>query len=124
MKFMEPNSFSFRSAQMPKTVSTREAQDSLSTLIGWAKEHRDQVIVESHGEPAAVLMSFAEYETLRDLREQLRREEVWSKLRQLRDQVSARNADLDQAEIDQLAEETTRDAIDTLVEQGKIRFAP
>jgi prevent-host-death family protein len=65
MKFMEPNSFSFRSAQMPKTVSTREAQDSLSTLIGWAKEHRDQVIVESHGEPAAVLMSFAEYETLR-----------------------------------------------------------
>ncbi len=107
---------------MPKAVSTREAQNTLSALIGWVREHRDEVIVENRGKPAAVLISFDEYEQLRSWREQQRRKEVWEQLQRLQAQVSARNADLSEEAAEALADETTREAIDALVEQGKVRF--
>ncbi len=99
---------------MPKTVSTYEAQNTLSALIGWVREHRDEVIVENHGKPAAVLVAFDEYEDLRALKEQQRRKVVLEKMRHLQIAVSARNTDLNQDEIDALADELTRDAITTL----------
>jgi prevent-host-death family protein len=107
---------------MPKTVSTREAKDRLSALIGWAREHADEVIVESRGRPAAVLMPFAEYEKVQALREKQRREAALETLRRLQAEVSAQNRDLTEEQIEELADRATRDAIQALIEKGKLRF--
>lgn len=107
---------------MSKTVSTREAQNKLSALIGWVNEYDDEVIVENRGAPSAVIISYAEYEKLQILREQERRRELLAKMRQLQARVSARNADLDEAEVAKLADEVTGEAIAGLVERGSVRF--
>ena len=107
---------------MSKAVSTREAQNMLSSLIGWVNEHNEAVIVEKRGAPTAVLMSYAEYESLQEVKEQQRRQLLLAKMRDLRARVSVRNPELDEAEADILADEVTADAVASLVERGVIRF--
>lgn len=107
---------------MSKAVSTREAQNTLSALIGWVNEHRDAVIVENRGAPTAVLISYSEYEALQEAKEQQRRQRLLAQMRDLQARVSARNADLSEAEADALADEVTDEAIASLVERGNIRF--
>ncbi|MEZ4517611.1 MAG: type II toxin-antitoxin system Phd/YefM family antitoxin [Chloroflexota bacterium] len=53
---------------MPKTISVSEAKNRLSAILEWAVEHEDEVVVESRGEPKAVIMAYGEYEALLDLR--------------------------------------------------------
>lgn len=55
---------------MSRSVSAREAESRLGAPIGWVKEHGDAVIVEHWGKPAAAIVSFAEYEEFRALREE------------------------------------------------------
>jgi prevent-host-death family protein len=107
---------------MPRAVSTREARDTLSSIIGWVRENADEVIVESHGQPTAVIMSFTEYERIQAVREQQRRQEALEGLRRLRDEVSARNRDLTEAQADALADRFTREVIDDMAAEGRIRF--
>ena len=108
---------------MPKAVSATEAKNRLGALMAWAVEHRDDVIVEAQGKPRAVIMSFADYEVVQALREQARRQAALERLRALRARVSARNQDLTEEQAMALADQMTREAIDSLVRQGKVRFA-
>lgn len=107
---------------MPRAVSTKEAKDGLSALIGWARENADEVIVESRGRPAAVIMSFAEYEKVQVVREQQRRRDALETLRRVRDEVRERNQDLTQEQAEELAERFSRDVIEDLAAEGRIRF--
>ncbi len=107
---------------MPKVVSTKEAKDKLSALIGWVREHEDEVIVERRGEPAAVIISFAEYGRLEAARERQRRAEVLERMSRLRTEVRARNRDLSQEQADELAERFSRELVEDLVREGKVGF--
>ena len=107
---------------MPKVVSATEAKNRLRALIGWVSRNRDEVIVESHGEPTAVIISFAEYQRLRELREQARRKTALETLRELRQRTLASNADLSPGEADALADAFSRDLVDDLVSRGQVRF--
>ena len=107
---------------MSKAVSTREAQNRLSSLIGWVNEHNESVIVEKRGAPTAVLISYAEYEVLQEMKERQRRQLLLAKMRDLRARVSARNPDIGEAEAEALADEVTDGAVASLVERGAIRF--
>jgi prevent-host-death family protein len=80
------------------------------------------VIVQSRGQPTAVIMSFAEYEKLQAIKEQQRRAEALERLRQLRDEVGARNRDLTEAQADDLAARLTREVIQDMAAEGKLRF--
>jgi len=108
---------------MPRTVSSTEAKNRLGSLIGWVAETRDEVIVENHGEPTVVLMSFAEYEELLALREKARRASILDRMRALRQESLARNQDLTPEEGEALAERFAREVIDDMANDGKIRFA-
>ncbi len=107
---------------MPRKVSATEAKNRFGALIDWVREHRDEVIVESRGEPAVVIMAYGEYEAAQALREERRRTQALDQLRELRARVQARNADLAPAEGDALAELFSHELIDDLASQGKIRF--
>ena len=49
---------------MPKTISSTEAQSQFGSILKWAKDNNDEVIVKLYGEPAVVLVPYAEYERL------------------------------------------------------------
>jgi prevent-host-death family protein len=107
---------------MPKTVSATEVKNKLGSVISWVLENQDEVIVESRGTPTVVIMPYAAYEKVKDLRERDKRRETFEQLRRLRDRVLARNRDLDPEEADALANRFSRDIIEGMVEGGKIRF--
>ena len=79
---------------MPKTISASEAKNSLGSVIEWAVENQDEVIVESRGKPKAVIMPFDDYEEYQQLREQARRRAVLARLEKLAETIGARNQDL------------------------------
>lgn len=107
---------------MPKTVSAREAKNKLGSVVSWVLEHQDDVIVENRGAPTVVIIPYTEYEKVQELKEQERRRQAIERLRKLRDEVMARNQDLTPEEGDALADEIARDAVNSLVEKGKVRF--
>lgn len=107
---------------MPKTVSVSEAKNRLSAMLKWAIEHGDGVVVESRGQPKAVIVPFDEYEALLEIREQARRREALHQLDALAARVQARNQDLSVDEVEQLAEEISQETIRRMSEDGTIRF--
>lgn len=110
---------------MAKAASTTEAKNKLTALIAWVRDNQDEVIVESHGEPRAVIMSFDTYEKLQVLREQQRRREALATLRQLKAEVRARNQDIETEEQAlAIADRLVRKVVDDMVMEGKITFEP
>ena len=108
---------------MAKVVSTTEAKNKLTGLMAWAGEHQDAVIVESHGKPRAVILSFVEYEKLKSLAEQQHRRDVLDRLRRIKEQAHERNQDLTEAQAVELADRFVREVVDDMVVEGKIAFA-
>lgn len=69
-----------------------------------------------------MLIAFENGEPNHSQEEQRRRRAVWEQLRTLQARVAARNTDLNEDEIEALADEVSREAIAALVNQGKVRF--
>jgi len=109
---------------MPRAVSATEAKNTFGSVVSWVTEHDDEVIVERQGRPYAVIMSFEEYEKVQELREQKRRQEAWETLERLRKTISARNSDMTPEQIEEFADRATREAVESLIRKGKIRFQP
>lgn len=107
---------------MPKTVSASEAKNRLGAIIGWVLQNKDEVIVESRGEPKVVVVPFSEYEQMKEIKEQVRRREALAKLEKLREKVRARNQDLTGQEADALADRFSREVIEDMAKEGKIKF--
>ncbi len=108
--------------KMSKRVSASEAKNRLGALIGWVLQNKDEVIVESRGAPKVVLLPYAEYEEIQEIKEAVRRRQALAKLEQLRKKVRSRNAGLSGKEAAALANRFTRDVIEEMVKEGKIQF--
>jgi prevent-host-death family protein len=102
-----------------KTVSATEAKNRLGALIGEAADNREDVVIENHGRPLAVLVSYERYQELHRAREQQRRRDALEDLRKLREEVRARNLDLDEEAADAIAEEISREAIARIIERSR-----
>lgn len=136
---------------MPRLISASDVEDRLSSWIDYANEAGDEVIVESYGKPKAVLMSISDFEEVQELREQKlraeaierlqslgmelsrrrkatelpdkqQREDAVKRLRALRDEVSARDRDLTEEQIEEIANRFSRDIIDDMAAEGKVEF--
>ena len=107
---------------MPKIISASEAKTKFGSIVGWTLESNDDVIVESHGKPTVVIMSFAEYQKVLNLRAEAHRREALAELEGLRDRVRARNQDLDEAGATALADRFSRDVIEDMVREKKVTF--
>jgi prevent-host-death family protein len=119
-----PKPLSESERAMPRMISATEAKNKLGSLFTWVQDNQDEVIIENRGEPTAVIMAYSEYEKIKNLKEQTRRQEIWERMEALRREVSARNQDLTEEQRDELAEEISQDAIKSLVKKGRIKFAP
>ena len=107
---------------MSKTVSASEAKNRFGSIIGSVTKSGEEVIVESRGKPTVAIVSMADYEGLRALKEKKRRAKALESLRQLRAESLAANADLTPEEGDELAERFSREVITDMIREGKLRY--
>lgn len=103
-------------------VSASEAKNRLGSLLMTVAQKNCDVIVENRGEPKAVIISYQEYETLQNVREEKRRKNALRRLEELRKKISERNKDLTEKKAIQIADRVSRSAIHSLVKKGIIKF--
>ena len=108
--------------EMARTISATEAKAKLSALINWAVKNQDEVIVQSRGNPKAVIISYDAYERFKALQEQARRKEALAQLELLAAKIQSRNQDLTEEAADELADQFTREAIEEMVRDGKVNY--
>ena len=104
---------------MPRTVSASEAKTRFGAIADWAAEFKDEVIVESHGEPKVVIISYEEYQQVLRLREEARRQSALLRLRSLRDKVRVRNRDLDEQQAASLASRFSQEVAAEMADEAK-----
>jgi prevent-host-death family protein len=88
---------------MPKTVSSSEAKSRFGELLKWTAASKDKVIVKLYGEPAAVIMSYAEYTEVEKLRKREQKRKVLEALDALRQEARRQNPNLTAEEAYRLA---------------------
>jgi len=86
-----------------KVVSATEAKNRLGSYLKAAIEHGDAVVIESRNEPAAVLISYSEYQLLRKAQEELAENEFLSRFDRIMTEQEERNRDLTPEEADEMA---------------------
>lgn len=107
---------------MSKTISADEAKNYLDDWIALVNDDDTEIIIERHGKPKAVIMSFESFEEVKGLREKQRRAEAVRDLRALQEEISSHNRDLTEEQIDEIANRFSHDIIDDMVADGKITF--
>ena len=107
---------------MAKRVTATEAKNRLGALMEYINDNNDDVIVESRGEPRAVIITFPEYQQLEACREKARREELWKQMEALRKRVGEQLQDLSSDDVQRIAEEVADDAIARGMKSERIRF--
>ncbi len=75
---------------MPRHMSSKEAREHFSDLLGLVYYTKEPVIVEKKGKPVAVVISLEQYEAI-----QKEEERLW----QVADQIRNRNRDNDPDEV-------------------------
>jgi prevent-host-death family protein len=106
-----------------RTVSATEAKNRLGALIGDVADGDEDVVIENHGTPRAVLISYEHYRELQEAKLQQRRREALDDLRRLRAEVRAQNQDLDEEAAEAIAEEVSREAISRVLARSRARRA-
>lgn len=67
---------------MTTILPLNEVKAKLSEMVGRARDHHEDIVISVHGEPAAVLMSMYEYESLKETLEILSDAEVMQDIAQ------------------------------------------
>ena len=106
---------------MPKTVSASEAKNHFGSMIMWAGQSNDDVIVEVHGEPKVVIISYDEYQRMTQMRETQRRQQLLARLECLRGEVQEQNPGATEEEATEAAAEFRDDVLDRIVGKRKSR---
>lgn len=87
---------------MNKTISSTDAKLDWNAIIS-AASSGDDVIVEVHGRPKTVMISFEAYQQVQVVREQQRRTKAVERLTALQRRQAERNSDLTEDEIEEIA---------------------
>lgn len=107
---------------MGKIVSVTEAKAKLSSLVSWTKKNKDTVVIQSRGNPQALIIPYVYAEDVEKLIADKRREEAIDRLYQVAAEVRERNKDLSEKDVEELADRVVREVIDDMVEDGSIVF--
>jgi prevent-host-death family protein len=105
-----------------RTVSSNEAKQHWGAMMKAASEG-EAVIVESHGQPKAVVISPEAFEELRQARERQRREEAMRLLQEIEASYDGRNDDLTEEQVEEIAvragREINRSVAERLIERSR-----
>jgi len=107
---------------MPKRVSATEAKINLGAMMEWTVAEADEVIIESHGQPKAVLVSYSVYQAVQKIQEALRREQALAQLESLAMKVQRHQKPLSPAEAEATADQFVHDVIREMIAAGQIVY--
>lgn len=107
---------------MPKAISSNDAKQRWGSVVSYVTDQDDEVVVESHGRPAAVVMSYAAFQEVQTLREQQRRRDILDRLRTLEARLVTQNRDLREESAMALADRFSHELIDDLAAEGVLTF--
>ena len=105
-----------------RTISSNDAKQNWGSVIGSVSAGEDEVIVESHGKPKVVVISFEEYKSIQELREKQRREAALAELAAITRIIGDRNKDLTDDQIEELSVRFSREFYADLAKEGKVKF--
>ncbi len=103
-------------------ISISDAKAGLSRLVERAAEENEQIVIESHGNPKAVLIAYSDFAQFSAWQEMQRRQQALEELRQLRQQIGERNRDLTAEESEALAGQYASEVIEEMIAEGKIQY--
>ncbi len=107
---------------MPRAISSNEAKQRWGSLLSYVSEQGDEVIVESHGKPKAVVISIAAYQEFLTLRDQKHRADALERLRRLHDRLATRNQDTTEEEAIDFGDRLSHELVDDMAARGEITF--
>jgi len=107
---------------MPRTISASQAKTRFGSIIKWAIDAQDNVIIESYGQPKVVIVPFEAYQQMIELQEKARREAALARLERLREEVRVGNRDLTEEQADSLAGRFSREVIEEMADEDKISY--
>ena len=105
---------------MAKQISATDVKVRFGRIVDWVNREDEEVIIQSRGQPKAVLISYRAYEDFLRLREAARRAQALRRLEALSATVRDRNRDLSDEEIETLADQIVREAIEEMIRRGEI----
>ena len=88
---------------MPRTVSSSEAKSRFGEIVKWATENGEEVVVKLYGEPAVVIIPYAEYTEVEKMRKREQKRKALDMLEALRKEARRQNPDLTAEEAYRLA---------------------
>ncbi len=103
-------------------VSISEAKARLSRLVEQTADENEQIVIESHGKPKVALIPYADFEQFSIWQETQRRRQALDDLQQLARRVAAKNQDLSVSAGETLADRFTRDVIEEMIAEGKVKY--
>jgi prevent-host-death family protein len=103
--------------QADNVVSASDAKNKLGTLLAHVAETGEAVVIERQGKPRAAIISIEEYRQFRALQQEARRKEAGEALRRLRAEISARNKDMTEEEIEKFAQRFRDEVMESVVEK-------
>jgi prevent-host-death family protein len=107
---------------MAKTVSATEAKVRLGAMMEWVAVNTEDIIIEAHGRPKAVLISYGQYEDVLRMRGEATRQDALRRMEALAEQIGERNSDLTDEDVDRLADRFTREVVNELVSEGRVSY--
>lgn len=108
---------------MPRVISASEAKNRFGSMIAWTDRSRDEIIVEVHGQPKAVIIAYDEYLKMTQLREAQKRRQLLARLEQLRSEVQAQNPKITIEQASEVTQEI-RDALLDRIIQNREQSGP
>ncbi|MBI2427044.1 MAG: type II toxin-antitoxin system Phd/YefM family antitoxin [Candidatus Kerfeldbacteria bacterium] len=105
-----------------RVFTASEAKRRFGAVIDAADQKNTEVIVESHGRPKVVIVSFNTYAALLSLAEQSQREESLHRLRSIRKEVQKKSPHLSHYKIKSIIDEVSRETIRRLIQSNRIRY--
>ncbi len=107
-----------------KTLPASQAKNNFGAIVHQVRSGQySAIIVENRGEPMVAIVGVEELQAMKEFREQARRREALNQLRALRAKIQARNKNkLNDKEASSIANRFSRELIEDLEKEGKIRF--
>lgn len=107
---------------MPKRVSATEAKINLGAMMNWTVTENDEVVIESRGNPKAVLISYPTYQEMQKIQEAVRREQALAKLESLATTIQERAESLSPNEAEEKADRFVREVVQEMIADGQISY--
>ena len=107
-----------------KTLPASRVKNNFGAVVSQVQNGTyHAVIVENHGEPIVAIITVKELEVMKEFREQERRKEALTRLRNVRAEVQARmKVKLSEQEVENISNRFSRELVEDLEKEGKIRF--